>query len=52
MDFTLLFTMTVLHCMLQTTQGSCNEVAVNVIDIVVITILLEIYLVLWAFQLF
>ncbi len=52
MDFTLLFIMSVLHCMLQTTQGNGNGVAINVIDIIVITILLEIYLVLWFFQLF
>lgn len=52
MDFTLLYAIAFVHCLVQLTQ--CNYIGTNIgiVDLIAITLIMEVYVVLWCFQLF
>lgn len=52
MDFTLLFTIAILHCTFLVVDGTVARVNVGIIEIIVVTLLIELYLVLWCIELF
>lgn len=52
MDFTLLFTVALLHCTILAIDGSTARINVGIIEIIAITLIIELYLVLWCIELF
>ena len=52
MDFTLLFVVIVVHCLILCEYGVPVKVGFGIVEILVVTLLLELYLVLWSFQMF
>lgn len=52
MDFTLLITVAILHCTFLVVDGTVARVNVGIIEIIVVTLLIELYLVLWCIELF